>query len=106
MVDWAHENSQIAAGASGAIFGVAGVLIVLGVLRHTVVPRAMALQLSVYMGVLIVMNIAFDFTNPQIDVRAHLGGLVVGLVLGYLLAPRASSGGSSALAVHGEEYAR
>lgn len=90
------QSGDIAAGASGAIFGIAGVVIVLGVLRQSVVPRAVALQLSVFMGVLIVVNIVFDAFTPQIDIRAHIGGLLVGLVLGYLLAPRARPKGARA----------
>lgn len=82
------QPHEIAAGASGAIFGIAGVLIVLGVLRQSIVPRAIALQLSIFMLLLIVLNLVFDAFTPQIDIRAHVGGLVVGLVMGYLLAPK------------------
>ena len=92
---------EIAAGASGAIFGIAGVVIVLGVIRHSVVPRAVALQLSVFMGILIVMNLAFDYVSPGIDIRAHIGGLLVGLILGYVMAPRMPSSGTGELQVHG-----
>ncbi len=85
-----HHTHEVAAGASGAIFGIAGVVIVLGVLRHSIVPRAVALQLSVFMLVLIVVNIGLDAFTPGIDIRAHIGGLVVGLVLGYVMAPRSA----------------
>jgi membrane associated rhomboid family serine protease len=83
----AHENI-ISGGASGAIFGIAGVVMVMGVLGDSVVPRAVAIQLSLSMLVLVVLNIAFDFTTPEIDWRAHVGGLIVGMILGYFLAPR------------------
>jgi membrane associated rhomboid family serine protease len=81
------QSTEVAAGASGAIFGIAGVLIALGVLRRTVVPRNVAIQLSVSMLVLILVNIVFDAFTPDIDIRAHVGGLLVGAILGYLLAP-------------------
>lgn len=96
LVETGHLG-DIAAGASGAIFGIAGVVIVLGILPQSIVPRAVALQLSVFMLVLIVLNIAFDVFTPQIDYRAHIAGLVVGIILGYLLAPRASSGSPAGL---------
>lgn len=80
-------TNAIAGGASGAIFGIAGVLIVLGIRRHSIVPRAVAIQLSTIMGALIVMNLAFDYFVPGIDLRAHIGGLVAGVVLGYFLMP-------------------
>lgn len=81
------SGDELAGGASGAIFGIAGVVIVLGVRRRSIVPRAMAIQLSSFMGFLIVLNLLFDYFNPGIDIRAHLGGLVVGIILGYLLVP-------------------
>ena len=81
------EFLQVAVGASGAIFGIAGVVIALGVRKDSVVPRAVALQLSVFMLVLIGVNIAYDFFTPQIDISAHIGGLAIGFILGYLLAP-------------------
>jgi rhomboid protease GluP len=87
------QDTNIAAGASGAIFGIAGVVIVLGVLRESVVPRAVALQLSLFMGILIVMNLVFDAFSPEIDIRAHVAGLLMGIVLGYIMAPRSASTG-------------
>jgi membrane associated rhomboid family serine protease len=88
-----HQPNQIAAGASGAIFGIAGVVIVLGIVRHSLVPRAVALQLSVFMGVLILLNLGFDQITPGIDTRAHVGGLLMGLILGYFLAPKSATTG-------------
>lgn len=83
-----HQMYVVAAGASGAIFGILGAVIVLGVLRRSIVPRAIAIQMSVFVAVITVLNLAFDTVTPQIDYRAHVGGLVMGLVLGYVLAPR------------------
>ena len=81
------DPHNIAAGASGAIFGIAGVVIALGVRKDSVVPRAVAIQLSVFMLVLIAVNIVYDTFTPQIDISAHIGGLALGFILGYLLAP-------------------
>lgn len=88
----AGETTAVAAGASGAIFGIAGVLIVLGLLRRSPVPRAVALQLSITMMLLITANIIFDVFSPEIDLAAHLGGLVFGVILGFLFAPRSIAG--------------
>jgi rhomboid protease GluP len=88
------DTNNIAAGASGAIFGIAGVVIALGVRKDSVVPRAVAVQLSVFMLVLIAVNIVYDTFTPQIDITAHVGGLALGFILGYLLAPTNQSPGS------------
>ncbi len=58
-------------GASGAIMGVIGAYIVLGLRRH--------LPIGPVVG-LLVLNLAIGFTG-DIDWRAHLGGLVAGSVL-------------------------
>ena len=39
------------------------------------------------MGILIVINLLFSVAVPGIDISAHVGGLVAGLWLGFLLAP-------------------
>jgi membrane associated rhomboid family serine protease len=77
----------VSGGASGAIFGIAGVVIALGA-RRSVVPRPVALQLAVVMGVMIVGNLVYDSFATGIDDAAHVGGLIVGIILGYVLVPR------------------
>jgi membrane associated rhomboid family serine protease len=69
-------------GASGAIFGVVGAVLVAD--RRT---RANTPGLLIYLGVLLLPG----FLIPGIDWRAHLGGLIAGLLLGlaYAYAPRA-----------------
>jgi len=67
----------ISAGASGAIFGLFGAVIVY--LRRVVGGSVMGALLFAFMFLLITFSVT---TN----VLAHLGGLVVGLSLGYWLA--------------------
>lgn len=78
------------AGASGAIFGVAGALFAYlrvsggnyrSVLRHN----------AGSIGSFIVYNLIFSFMIPGIDIFAHLGGLAAGIVMGALM-PRTSFG--------------
>lgn len=68
---------EIAAGASGAIFGLFG--------AYYVVARRIGAQTGAIVGV-IVLNIFISVAIPNIDIRAHLGGLVVGGILGAILA--------------------
>jgi rhomboid protease GluP len=72
-------------GASGAIFGILGAFI-FSVWRsprwrHERAARSIVRQLIF----LIFANIAIGMKIPQIDLAAHLGGLVTGLILGALL---------------------
>ena len=73
-------------GASGAIFGLFGILLASGRVHHPVdrASRALVQQL----GVLIAINIMFGFASGgSIDNAAHLGGLAAGLWLGAWVRP-------------------
>jgi membrane associated rhomboid family serine protease len=59
-------------GASGAIFGVLGALLVL---EYHATGRIMGQAMT-----LIVINIAFSFAVPNISIGGHLGGLVAGVL--------------------------
>jgi membrane associated rhomboid family serine protease len=62
----------VSVGASGAIFGLMGALVVAGRrLRYDVT------QVLILLGI----NVVIGFLAPGIDWRAHLGGLVVGAVV-------------------------
>jgi rhomboid protease GluP len=78
-------TAGISGGASGALFGVAGGLLALVVLdrEHRVFVqrdrlRSMLLRFIVINGVL-------QFMIPNIDIAAHMGGLVTGIVMGGLV---------------------
>jgi rhomboid protease GluP len=71
-------------GASGAIFGLLGALI-FSVLRSPLYRREKwARSVVAQLGFWIVLNLAIGFYFPFIDNVAHLGGLVCGLLLGFL----------------------
>ena len=71
------ENASV--GASGAIFGVVGVLVVYLYRRRS--SQFMAQYLR-GMGFFIVANLAFGFLFPGIDNFAHIGGLLGGALMG------------------------
>ena len=83
LYDSALGVNTYSVGASGAVFGVMGVLVLLIVrgrkkLRSgsSMLPRAaFAVFYAVYSG----------FKNPYTDNAAHLGGLAAGVLLGILL---------------------
>ena len=70
-------------GASGAIFGLFGLLLAAGRVHHPVDRQSRALVGQ--LGMLILINIVFGFAIPGIDNAAHLGGLAAGLWLGALM---------------------
>lgn len=68
-------------GASGAIFGLFGAwMFVAYKLRATPAGRAMFNQL----GVLLLINLALPIIIPNIDWRAHVGGLITGIAVAWL----------------------
>jgi membrane associated rhomboid family serine protease len=75
-----------AAGASGAIFGLFGLAFVVSRRRHLLLgPQARAMLSQV--GVLLLVNLVFTFAIPGISWTGHIGGLLVGGLIGLLLAP-------------------
>ena len=64
-------------GASGAIFGVFGALFVLERRRHIATGGQIA--------TLIVLNLVFTFAVPGISIGGHIGGLIGGAALMFLL---------------------
>ena len=73
-------------GASGAIFGMFGVLAAASWIYHPVDRYARAIARQI--GVLILVNLAFGFASAgMIDNAAHIGGLLGGLWLGAVIPP-------------------
>jgi rhomboid protease GluP len=86
LVSLAWQPSVVAAGASGAVFGLYGGL--LGYLlmqRHTVPPRRLK-TLYKGAGVFLAFNIVYGLMKANVDVAAHIGGFFSGLLLGCGLA--------------------
>ncbi|CAN5619595.1 hypothetical protein BH23CHL7_BH23CHL7_08340 [soil metagenome] len=77
-------------GASGAIFGLFGVLAVSTRVHKPALGRG-ASALSTQILMLIVLNIIIGFTFPGIDNAAHLGGLAAGGWLGLVVVPRGAA---------------
>lgn len=82
---WWHPRT-VSAGASGAIFGITGALIASFKLGEFSLPRA-AIQ-GAMRSVLVFAgyNLVFGAISARTDNAAHIGGFVVGLVLGAAVA--------------------
>lgn len=65
---------SISAGASGAIFGLFGALLFFGVMYKKIFFQTFGKGVLLIIGI----NIVFGFSVPNIDMAAHIGGLVTG----------------------------
>jgi rhomboid protease GluP len=115
---WSIASGQIAlvAGASGAVFGIAGILIVLLSNRKLQVPweelRSLRRQVIFFAVANLVIGMTPEMLGmatpgqlklvhlnlnmlPRIDNTAHMGGFLSGLALGLPLFPRMTSGRAS-----------
>lgn len=73
-------TDALSAGASGAIFGLLGALV-----SHT--RKSPGLWKSGFgknLIIIILINLSLGFFQPGIDIYAHIGGLICGLILGRL----------------------
>lgn len=68
-------------GASGALFGLVGVLFVFGLKFRKELPEGFKRAFGTGMLPMIAINLLIGFTIPIIDNAAHLGGLVSGMLL-------------------------
>src|SRR6516162_5546893 len=78
---------HIAAGASGAIFGIAGAMLVAGFLHRASIPRRLRRVFGGGILLMVVANLVFGAIMPGIDNWGHVGGLFGGMVLGGLIRP-------------------
>jgi rhomboid protease GluP len=86
------------AGASGAVFGIAGILIVLLSNRRLPFPweelRRLRSSVIKFAAINLVIGLSTIFINVgiRIDNMAHIGGFVSGIGLGFPLVPRMTAG--------------
>jgi rhomboid protease GluP len=92
-----RDGISVGAGASGAVFGIAGILIVLLSNKKLPIPafelnrlRRSVIQFAVLN---LIIGVGANFTSiVRIDNNAHIGGFLGGLALGVPLLPRMTSG--------------
>lgn len=75
-------SGSLAAGASTAIFGLFGAFLMLGeTFRDNLAIR----QLSRQFLILVLLNVGTDLLVPGIDLAGHIGGLVGGFLMAYVV---------------------
>lgn len=80
------QSAEQLVGASGCIMGLVGVWAGL-LLRDRHAPMAGRRLKSIL--AIVAIQTAFDLSTPQISMAAHMSGLLTGVALGLILAPRA-----------------
>lgn len=76
---FAFSNS-LSAGASGAIFGLLGAFMMIGILAWNDVAIR---QMTKIFIIFILINLVSDFFTAGIDISGHLGGLIAGFLCAY-----------------------
>jgi rhomboid protease GluP len=98
IYDSGHPVYAVGAGASGAIFGIAGALIILLKSQRLPVPQFELKKLRKSVIYFAAINLVFPFlvnfganvmhAGLQIDISAHVGGLACGLLFAAPMLPR------------------
>ena len=86
-----YNTQAVSAGASGAVFGVYGAFGAFLVLRRRAMPEAVWQQTARGIGMFVAINVIFGLAVPGISLSAHLGGLVIGFLVGLALLARSST---------------
>lgn len=87
LVSYVLAPANVSAGASGAIFGLIGAEIAFFYRHRKTFGQASQQQLRSLLMVAGI-NLVFGFTFPGINNYAHIGGLIFGAALGWILAPQ------------------
>jgi len=85
LLSLSWDPMRVSAGASGAIFGIAGALITVLYYGKHDLPKENVRHLLGYVVRFSLLNLLFGL-KAHVDNMAHVGGLVTGLVIGLFLA--------------------
>jgi membrane associated rhomboid family serine protease len=80
---WMTDSASV--GGSGVMFGLLGMTIAFAIFHWTQIPRIVRLYVVVLPAVVGCVSIIHGITVPNVDNSAHIGGLVVGLLLGLTM---------------------
>lgn len=81
-------QSAVSVGASGAVFGLAGALLVAVFQHRKTLPKIFGKQMLGGMGFFVFYSLAQGFARTGIDNAAHVGGLLAGAVMAFILPER------------------
>ena len=67
-------------GASGSIFGIFGAYLAILARHHRYTPQLKQVILPI-----VIISVVLTFLQPNVNAAGHIGGLVAGFILGYLI---------------------
>lgn len=77
----AFSHNVISAGASGTIFGLLGALLYFGMYYRTYLGEALVRSIIP----ILIINLVIGFLSPGIDMAAHIGGFVGGILVSMMV---------------------
>lgn len=77
--------NTLSAGASGSIFGLFGVMAAFAFKYRKELPKFLSADIKRRIIPVILINLAFGFSVRIVDNSAHIGGLVAGIVLAFII---------------------
>lgn len=80
-MEWMFQDSAVSAGASGAVFGFTGALLCLAILNHGTIGNVTKQGMLVMAGI----SLYLGFTSEGVDNFSHIGGLLTGIIVTFLL---------------------
>lgn len=81
-------SNSVSVGASGAIFGLLGAILLFGIKKRDNVSEKFFLNILFVIGV----NLFFGFSQQNIDNFGHIGGIIGGLIISFIIFPRKKEG--------------
>ncbi|MGD9945175.1 MAG: rhomboid family intramembrane serine protease [Burkholderiaceae bacterium] len=81
-------QTAVSVGASGAIFGVAGMLLAALFTKHDRLPAPLVASMRMPLLLFVGYSLFLGFTSGVVDNAAHIGGLLAGFVLASIMAAK------------------
>lgn len=78
LAKWIGNDSSYSIGASGAVFGLVGVLLALVLFSNRKLPNVTPVRILLMVG----LTLYSGFTGQNIDNAAHIGGILTGFLVG------------------------
>ena len=83
---WIRDS--VGAGASGAVFGVMGVMVAYGIWYKNKIPNYQKRIFGYRILPFIILDLIIGIWIPQINVAAHVGGFICGLIAAVFITPQ------------------